>query len=40
MAELIVRRRAAWYQDRMRDYIVLVVPDLRDPLDAGTPALS
>ena len=24
MAELIVRRRAAWYQDRMRDYIVLV----------------
>jgi hypothetical protein len=24
MAELIVKRRAAWYQDRMRDYIVLV----------------
>jgi hypothetical protein len=24
MAELIVRRRAAWWQDRMRDYIVLV----------------
>jgi hypothetical protein len=24
MAELIVRRCAAWYQDRMRDYIVLV----------------
>jgi len=24
MSELIVRRRAAWWQDRMRDYIVLV----------------
>ena len=24
MAELIVRRRAAWWQDRMRDYIILV----------------
>jgi hypothetical protein len=24
MAGLIVRRRAAWWQDRMRDYIVLV----------------
>jgi hypothetical protein len=24
MAELIVRRRAAWWQDRLRDYIVLV----------------
>jgi hypothetical protein len=24
MAELIVRRRAAWWRDRMRDYIVLV----------------
>ena len=24
MAELIVRRRAAWWQDRMREYIVLV----------------
>lgn len=24
MAELIVRRRAAWWQDRMRDYLILV----------------
>jgi hypothetical protein len=28
MAELIVRRRAAWWQDRMRDYIVLVDVDV------------
>jgi len=24
MTELIVRRRAAWWQDRMRDYLILV----------------
>ena len=36
MAELIVRRRAAWWQDRMRDYLILVDGSAAGRIGNGT----